>query len=325
MHSFWLEDLESIVGELAAKASERDQGANPQQIEAWRTSVSLLQEAFKLVGVASHEWGVLLEYEIPRRGRRPDAIVLGHQTVFVVEFKCGSETFDRQALVQTSEYAKDLRDFHAETQHLKVVPVLIATEFSEGRHCRDVEFSTMKVECAGTAADLREILADSTQPGTSQVDLNKWDSSPYQPTPDILAAAREVFAGHDVSAINFSHADNLGITVNYIRNTIAAACALGDRVAVFVTGVPGSGKTLAGLNAIHQISEDPDDPAEPLGAYLSGNGPLVDVLRYALAKDKHSRDGVSMSEAKLVAETFIQPVDTSFVNTTEQRWHPLRT
>ena len=60
--------------------------------------------------------------------------------------------------------------------------------------------------------------------------------------------------------------------------TIAAACALGDRVAVFVTGVPGSGKTLAGLNAIHQISEDPDDPAEPLGAYLSGNGPLVDVL-----------------------------------------------
>ena len=67
MHSFWLEDTESIVGELAAKASERDQGANPQQIEAWRTSVSLLQEAFKLVGVASHEWGVLLEYEIPRR------------------------------------------------------------------------------------------------------------------------------------------------------------------------------------------------------------------------------------------------------------------
>ena len=148
MHSFWLRtNLESIVGELAAKASERDQGANPQQIEAWRTSVSLLQEALQTCrGCLARMGCVLLEYEIPRRGRRPDAIVLGHQTVFVVEFKCGSETFDRQALVQTSEYAKDLRDFHAETQHLKVVPVLIATEFSEGRHCRDVEFSTMKVE-----------------------------------------------------------------------------------------------------------------------------------------------------------------------------------
>lgn len=299
--------IPTIVGVLSSASADRDQAANPQQMEAWRTSLEFLSEVFRHAD-GSDDWGILLEYEIPRRGRRPDAVVLVKDTIFVVEFKCGSASFDRAALLQASAYAKDLRDFHAGSATRRIVPVVVATGYTDTAHARTLPDCLMPVHCIGSTADLVALLLEAVSEGAEQIIPAKWDSANYQPTPDILSAAREVFAGHSVEAISFAHADNLDGTVKCIRDVIASAREHHRHIAVFVTGVPGSGKTLAGLSAVHQTTDNPGAGSEPLGAYLSGNGPLISVLRYALTCDKAKRDGISKSAAALVAETFIQPV-----------------
>lgn len=305
--AFLKEPISTVVGALSSASADRHQAANPQQMEAWRESLNFLVGAFTQAD-ENGDWGVLLEYEIPRRGRRPDAVILVEQTIFVVEFKCGSSSFDRAALLQATEYSKDLRDFHEESRNRQVVPVLVATDYKGPGFSRNLPNCLMPVHCLGSPSDLASLLLTAATGTVPQISVAGWDSSGYQPTPDILTAAREVFAGHNIQAISFSHADNLDGTVECIREVIAKAQRDKRHVAVFVTGVPGSGKTLAGLSAIHQMTDDPDSDLEPLGAYLSGNGPLVNVLRYALAKDKAERDQISMSEAKTAAETFIQPI-----------------
>ena len=305
--NFLREEIETIVGVLSSASADRDQAANPQQMEAWRTSLEFLSETFRRTN-GSDDWGLLLEYEIPRRGRRPDAVILVKDTVFVVEFKCGSPSFDRAAVLQASTYAKDLRDFHEGSSGRRIVPVVVATGYTGPTRERTLPDCLLPVHCIGTPADLATLLLGAVSDHAEQITTAEWDAANYQPTPDILAAAREVFAGHSVEAISFAHADNLDGTVKCIRDVIASARDHNRHIAVFVTGVPGSGKTLAGLSAVHKTTDDPTAGSEPLGAYLSGNGPLVSVLRYALARDKAERDGTSVKAASAVAETFIQPV-----------------
>ena len=307
---FLTRGITDLSGRLAAHAAERNLSATSQQLNAWFESIELLQTALTALPATDsvRNWGVLLEYDIPRRGRRPDAVILAGQVVFVIEFKCGANSFDLASLTQTAEYAQDLRDFHAETAGRNVVPVLVATRSHASTIERFVAGCIIPVQCIGKHQQLAELFGERTLSESPQLVLHEWDNSRYQPTPDILSAAREVYAGNDVRGISFNYADNLDATVNYIRDVIDQARERAEHVVLFVTGVPGSGKTLAGLSAVHRATEEPDGPSEPLGAYLSGNGPLVDVLRYALAKDKRQRDGISASEAERLAGTFIQPV-----------------
>lgn len=310
VEDFLAGSIDDLSGRLAGKAAERNLSATSQQLDAWVESIDFLRTALQALSATDsvRDWGVLLEYEIPRRGRRPDAVVLAKQEVFVIEFKCGAELFDQASLAQTAEYAQDLRDFHAETAGRKVVPVLVATLSHASTTERYVAGCVIPVQCIGKHQQLTELFSEPTLSESPQLELHHWDNSRYQPTPDILSAAREVYAGNDVRDISFNYADNLNTTVNYIRTAINQARERAEHAVLFVTGVPGSGKTLAGLSAVHRVTEDPGGPSEPLGAYLSGNGPLVDVLRYALAKDKRQRDGISASEAERLAGTFIQPV-----------------
>lgn len=133
--------------------------------------------------------------------------------------------------------------------------------------------------------------------------MSVWSRSRYQPTPGILEAARDVFRGHEVREISVSYADNLSATVDKVRSIVDEAEAGGFRALCFVTGVPGSGKTLAGLSAVHD-----QGTTGGARAYMSGNGPLVQVLQYAVARDLHRRDGTPMRVATRKAKTLIQPV-----------------
>ena len=308
--SFLQGNRSSFVDALARQAAERNLPTTDRQLRAWDESLEFLRDALTRAGdsVDVNDWGLLLEYEIPRRGHRPDAVLLAGETVFVLEFKCGSSTFDRAALLQTAEYAQDLRDFHAESRGHVIAPTLIATASIGGASSRHVDGCSLVVECVGSPGELADAFIARAREASPQLDLNVWDQSAYQPTPDILSAAREVFAGNSVREISFAHADNLDGTVDFVRSAIDTARVRSEHTVVFVTGVPGSGKTLAGLSATHQATPNVGGSVTPLGAYLSGNGPLVEVLRYALAKDKRARDGTPKAEAERIAKTFIQPV-----------------
>ena len=308
--SFLQGERSSVVDALARQAAERNLLTTDRQVRAWDESLEFLRDALMRASdsVDVNDWGLLLEYEIPRRGHRPDAVLLAGNTVFVLEFKCGSSTFDRAALLQTAEYAQDLRDFHAESRGHVIAPTLIATASVDGASSRHVAGCSLVVECVGSPEDLADAFVARTREASPQLDLNVWDQSAYQPTPDILSAAREVFAGNSVREISLAHADNLDGTVDFVRSAIDTARVRSEHTVVFVTGVPGSGKTLAGLSATHQATPNGGGSVTPLGAYLSGNGPLVEVLRYALAKDKRARDETPKPEAERIAKTFIQPV-----------------
>lgn len=308
--TFLASDTSSIVDRLSGHAGAIGFSITPQQSSAWRESIAVLRDSLtrlrKSVDVSG--WGVLLEYGIPRRGLRPDAVILAGELILVLEFKVGASRFDRAAAMQVSEYAQDLHDFHHESRGFEIVPVLIAIGASQSRAQLSVAGSMTKVEKIADSRQLVELILERCRGGARQIDIDKWNRSAYSPCPDILSAAREVFNGHEVREISFAYADNLSATVDTIRNEIADAESRSRHVIVFVTGVPGSGKTLAGLSAVHRITRAPGGASEPLGAYLSGNGPLVDVLRYALAKDIQNREGITAAKAEQLSKTFIQRI-----------------
>ncbi len=310
VEDFLERDARTVAAMLSAHAASTGFEVTPHAFGSWTKSIEILKEALELVGSEKSisDWGLLLEYEIPRRAVRPDAVILAGDKVFVVEFKVGAERFDRSSLLQAVEYALDIRDFHKESMGHSVVPVLLATNASGELRKVQVEGSQLRVMCANSSHQLSQGILAHTESLGKQIELNEWDRSAYQPTPDILTAARTVFAGNEVREISFAYADNLTKTVNEVRNAIAVARRDSEHVVIFVTGVPGSGKTLAGLSAVHKISKQEEEGSEPLGAYLSGNGPLVDVLRYALSKDVRVREGLSREEAERRSKTFIQPV-----------------
>jgi hypothetical protein len=308
--SFLQEATDEILVRLQANASSRGFSVSPIAREAWRKTIEEMKwflETIELrMGV--EEWGILLEYQIPRRALRPDVVLLARGTVYVIEFKIDSDVFDRSALMQVSEYAQDLRDFHRESLGRKIVPVLIASRVDGEPSIRSVDDADVSVHCLNSGIQLAHVVTETIENEDEQLDLDAWDASDYQPTPDILSAAREVFAGHQVREIEFNYADNLTLTVDAIRKYVQNARDQSRHTVIFVTGVPGSGKTLAGLSAVHDNSLGYFEGHQPLGAYLSGNGPLVDVLQYALAQDFRRREKASELDARRRVKTFIQPV-----------------
>ncbi len=302
----------TVASVLVTKQSQRRFSLTREQEEAWDESLETLQEA--LGSVASRlgaetvgAWSLCLEYEIPRRQLRPDAVLLIGSAVVVLEFKTGDSGFDRSSRMQVEEYARDLRDFHQASRDATVVPVLAVTGRATGNWSLDVDELLDYAQCVGSQ-DLQHLLEEIWHRfgGTQRWAIEEWVTSNYQPTPGILETASDLFAGHEVREISHAYADNLTSTVSVVRREIENARRVGDRRVCFVTGVPGSGKTLAGLTAVHEGATGIS--GQSLGVYLSGNGPLVDVLRYSIARDMQSREGIPMKEAERRASTLIQPV-----------------
>jgi hypothetical protein len=256
--------------------------------------------------VAEHRsvdgWTVFFEYTIPRRRTRPDIVLLTRGAVIVIEMKVGAMGFLRADELQADDYAKDLRDFHEASRNVIVVPVLCSTE------AKIADCPSGNTVHRANAASLGQLLIelDERHPETHGVDAVAWEKSRYFPTPNILETARDVYAGHGVREISHSAADNLVGTVDAIRGLIREARKNGQRLLCLVTGVPGSGKTLAGLSAVHEPGTD--SVANSIGVYLSGNGPLVEVLQYALAKDLVARGESTLQEARRSTSVFIQRV-----------------
>ncbi|MXP47444.1 DUF2075 domain-containing protein [Altererythrobacter luteolus] len=219
-------------------------------------------------------------------GRRADLIVVIDGLIFVVEYKVGSSQFDRSSVDQVYGYGLDLKHFHETSHTASVVPILVAT------HAEEPVDNSLQWEDDGLARPLK-VSADGLAPainyvcriwGGQPIGPVEWAEGRYRPTPTIVEAAQALYRGHDVEEISRSEAgaENLTHTSDYIASAIEDAKRNDRKIICFITGVPGSGKTLAGLNlATARQRAHGDEHA----VFLSGNGPLVEVLREALAND----------------------------------------
>lgn len=279
-----------VIGQLSMSLASAGFATQlTDQTIAWRQQLHILRqtaEALVSGDPACAYWMVALEYEIPRRGKRIDTVFLAPHVVMVIEFKNGATSYSRADLWQVEDYALDIRDFHEASVGVSVKPILVATRAPAAPIMAGNEDNS-EVWCANsdTLPDVvtQLVRAASNQVGKT-VNARAWLHSGYRPTPTIVEAARQVFAGHNVRDLSHTYADNLTLTTDVIAEVIREAKSSGRRRICFVTGVPGSGKTLAGLTAMQ------DARAIALGAgtcsFMSGNGPLVRVLREALIRDR---------------------------------------
>ncbi len=294
---------EAIVGRLLAHAETYATEAD--QTNAWLDEIPLLQQA--LGGVSGT---LMLEFHIPRFGRRADAILLSGQVVFVLEFKTTLEP-GRAGLDQVWDYALDLKYFHAASHAAPIVPVLVAPGAGEDFALRaggDGVYEPFAVGPGALPAVLAAALA--AHPGPP-IDAAAWAAAPYRPTPTILEAARALYARHTVADIaRFdAGADNLGRTTRRLEELIDGARRERRKLLCLVTGVPGAGKTLAGLNLATRHAHNDETHA----VFLSGNDPLVAVLTEALVRDELGRrraagEKVRKKEVTQPVESFLQNV-----------------
>lgn len=280
--AFCSTSAEEIVGHLVHHSSF---AVDPEQVMAWREEIRVLRTA--LVATTGH---VILEFDIPRMGARADAVALIGPAVFVIEFKVGAATFDKAAIEQVWDYALDLKNFHRASHEPAVVPILVATE-ANALALPAIRLATDGVAqpiCAVPGQLSAVVERTLAQVNGRSMDSAAWLAAPYHPTPTIIQAARALYANHSVEAIarNDSGAMNLRVTSRRIEELIAQARERREKILLFLTGVPGAGKTLVGLNVATQNREH--EGATP-AVFLSGNGPLVAVLRAALIQDERQR------------------------------------
>jgi Uncharacterized conserved protein (DUF2075) len=313
VESFLLSDPASIVGSLSASLIKRFSGDHAQQLRSWTVQLNVLRDALQTSSVSEDSvarWAVLLEYPLLRLQRRLDVVLLCGQRVVVVEFKVGTLTYPAADARQVEDYALDLRDFHEASHKLNIIPVLCATEAPAAPFSIDTAPGVAPLcRCNRTTLSSFFLKLSSNDNGP-QINAEHWDLSPYRPVPTIIEAAELLYAGHQVADIAHagSNPENLTITTDRLIEIVADAQHKKKHVIVFVTGVPGSGKTLVGLNAIH----DPRFRADqrPAGAFLSGNTPLVTVLREALARDMAEREASTLADARREVRTEIQGLMT---------------
>lgn len=254
----------------------------PAQRAAWEYQIAHLREVAADLPPAQF----FMEFLIPRMGRRADLIVLVGGIVFVIEYKLGARQFDRSSLDQVYGYGLDLKHFHETSHSALIVPVLVATHAESPADAPlqwedDGLARPMRVNAAGLSAAINFVCRVW---GGGEIDPVAWGAGRYRPTPTIVEAAQALYRGHAVEDISRSEAgaENLTHTAGYVASAIEAAKRDKQKIICFITGVPGSGKTLAGLNlATARQRAHSDEHA----VFLSGNGPLVDVLREALAID----------------------------------------
>ena len=262
--------------------------------EAWKEEIAFLKMV--LLQLPAQDGQIIFEYDIPRLGKRIDVVLLLKGMVFCLEFKVGESRALEADIDQVLDYALDLKYFHKFSQDRVIVPVLVATEYSGSSSdviasaYNDRVINPLVTGKAGFLKLLESVLC--CYPDEAPIEEN-WIISPYAPTPTIIEAARSLYENHSVEDITRHEADKVSTdrTISYILEVIQKSKERSEKSICFVTGVPGAGKTLVGLDvAIKQTYQGHDEPVEDEGAvYLSGNGPLVAVLNEALAQDNVKR------------------------------------
>lgn len=304
---FLASPIDSILGTMSQQHREFD--LTPAQSLAWRKQAEILKTHLQ----ATDKGEIAFEYVIPRMGKRVDAILIFGQALVVVEFKVGATHYESSAIDQVMDYALDLKNFHEKTHDLEIVPLLVATEASASP--LQLTVGHLKVwdvlRCNGQGLrDALLLAADKTSNPPISADV--WFTSPYRPTPTIIEASVALYRGHKVEDISRSDAgaENLTKTASSIASIVDDCRRRHLKAICFITGVPGAGKTLAGLNIATQSQRS---AAGEHAVFLSGNGPLVKVLQESLARDqvlnmRERGSSISKADARRQTGAFVQQV-----------------
>ncbi len=277
-----------------------------QQGNTWEIEIRVLKDQLKDFTSGR----ILFEYTIPRMGKRVDTVILYNNIVFLLEFKCGDTEYRASTYDQVYDYALDLRNFQKESHDKLLVPIMISTHAPRYKNTlvnRDRIIEPLRCNDQNIGAAIRFMGSRFTEPA---FDYEAWENSEYLPTPTIVEAAQALYRGHNVHDITRSDAgaENLTTTTDEINRIIDFSKANHKKSICFITGVPGAGKTLVGLNLAIQRS---DAQAGEHAVFLSGNFPLVKVLQEALARDRVEQaknNGERLAKANALRSTsaFIQ-------------------
>ena len=298
---------EEILGHLSTR---NEFSLESTQKRAWNEEIALLKTALD-----GFDGQLYFEYTIPRMGRRIDVLALIGPVIFVLEFKVGESTYNSYAVDQVVDYALDLKNFHETSQPHFIAPILIATD-AKSHTCITIpaphDDGIFPVTCCNNSLLGSVIAGILNLSAGDRIEYSSWEIGKYHPSPTIVEAAMALYNGHAVEEISRSDASaqNLSVTSDCISSIIQRSKASSCKAICFLTGVPGAGKTLVGLNI---ATKHIDKQSELYSVFLSGNGPLVAILREALTRDKLVRErtngkkitkGSIMSEVKL----FIQNI-----------------
>ena len=241
---------------------------------------------------------IFFEFDVPRLGTRIDCVIISGPAIIPIEFKVGATRYVREDYNQSWDYALDLKNFHQASHRAQIFPILLctnatATDASWCAPYSDGVYPPAKSNVSGLGYLLRQAIQSADG---KALDGASWAHSPYQPTPTIVEAAQALYARHSVDAISRHDASayNLAVTSLRVEEVIEDAAQRNRKAIVFVTGVPGAGKTLVGLDV---ATKRRDERADMHAVFLSGNGPLVRVLREALVRDEMKRQAQTRSRA----------------------------
>ena len=305
----------SVLGDLVSANHGMDLTTT---IEAWEGEIRIMQDV--LTAWKDEDAYIIFEYSIPRLGKRVDVVLLLQGVVFCVEFKVGKKDALQEDLEQVLDYALDLKNFHLYSADKPIAPILVPTNYSRATEVvrsSPYDDDILNPSISGETS-LKTIIEKTLnvvrKPWASESWGKQWTISPYAPTPTIIEAARTLYENHSVEDITRHEADKVSTdaTIDYILQVIRTSKERREKSICFVTGVPGAGKTLVGLDvAIKQSYKDGEKDKENGAVYLSGNGPLVAVLTEALAVDNQKKckdkgEKKNLSDSRREVSEFLQ-------------------
>ena len=315
LKEFLQRNTDDVLGKIASSFHGDIQTTS---LDAWKGEIQLLQTC--LSQWADEDAHIFFEYDIPRLGKRIDVVLLLQGIVFCLEFKVGKGDALQMDVEQVLDYALDLKNFHLFSADKTIAPILIPTKCDkEHWHLQISAYHDQILNPIIVGEDgLLHLIADIAKNYASAIDPQTWGMnwtiSPYSPTPTIIEAAKTLYENHSVDEITRHEADKVSTdaTIAYIMDVIEKSRTQKERSICFVTGVPGAGKTLVGLDvAIKQKYKAGEDNRENQAVYLSGNGPLVAVLTEALAQDNKKKcdekgEAKKITDSRREVEKFIQ-------------------
>jgi len=308
IENFNLTRPEEIIGKMTISSKFADEVS---QKSAWREEIRILQKI-----LPKYKGGIYFEYSIPRMGQRIDVLLLIKSVIFILEFKVGETEFPLHAIDQVWDYALDLKNFHETSHDVFIAPILISTEAKI--FDTHIPFTTSEDKILNPVKCNKEIIMKVIDQvlliNEDEDDIIKtdWENGRYSPTPTIIEAAMALYRGH--TALEISRRDatakNLNATSKTISTIIKNSKNNKFKSICFVTGVPGAGKTLVGLDI---ATLNIDKSSDLHSVFLSGNGPLVNILREALSRDKVNKEKekglkIRKGEALRQVKLFIQNV-----------------
>jgi hypothetical protein len=278
---------DQLIGKLTSGLAKEGFDTTTLTTFSWQREIAELQATFRqlldLLPQATR-WSILLEYVLPIVGQRVDCVLLADDVIYVIEYKGGSSASARAALQQAQEYALNLVDFHQASRWRTAIPIAVGAF----KTSIPLDFTSEHQGAALSSAELPDSIIRSHRiwgGKSTSIDASEWNNSRYFPVPTIIQAASAIYRDHDVKDLACSRAgsDNLETTQRAVTATVRDARRRGVKKLIVITGVPGAGKTLAGLNAVQLLTQELNLELEQ-ASFLSGNGPLVAVIQEALKR-----------------------------------------